>query len=507
MTTTTEALQLARLHAMLTTEKHDYLPQTISDGAKFMPHQWVLSAIDAALAEAAPAAAQDAHHAEMEDSRLTPGNDWRLPYDVTVGCGTHRKGTSFNTLVTRMRMLHREAFGPMPTPEQQAANLAALQGAAPAAPQEPPIQLHPLTKNLVHRFSQALMEKLAAAEAKYGYSDGWTASDWMDECRAKLLEHVAKGDPRDVAAYCAFLWHHGERTSVAQPAQEPSAQTERERFDAWYAREFPDDLPHPHKAYMRAAWQAALAGAAPAAPQEPRTPAQALQDMADNAQELGLGYEPQAQPAQEPKKISALDWRPCYNCACDSTGKWTHSFGCPNDPATFKPAAQPAQEPLCMCKDRPASKCPGEWEPGCDLGNNPKFARAAPAAQTPLTLREKLQEDCVKMGLYWRASDAHGVDCTSEQAAGLLANALGVEVNIIAQPAQPAPERDELLAMLAFISTADVGGELFPVGPTDTEFAMDGNTVVRHVGPWWFLRWHGETFIDAVRAAMKAAAK
>jgi hypothetical protein len=30
------------------------------------------------------------------------------------------------------------------------------------------------------------------------------------------LEHVAKGDPRDVAAYCAFLWHHGERTA-AQP--------------------------------------------------------------------------------------------------------------------------------------------------------------------------------------------------------------------------------------------------------------------------------------------------
>lgn len=32
-------------------------------------------------------------------------------------------------------------------------------------------------------------------------------------------------------------------------------------------------------------------------------------------------------------------------------------------------------EPLCMCKDRPLSKCPGEWEPGCDLGNNAKFAR------------------------------------------------------------------------------------------------------------------------------------
>lgn len=27
----------------------------------------------------------------------------------------------------------------------------------------------------------------------------------------------------------------------------------------------------------------------------------------------------------------------------------------------------------CMCKDRPASQCPGEWEPGCDLGANEKF--------------------------------------------------------------------------------------------------------------------------------------
>lgn len=30
--------------------------------------------------------------------------------------------------------------------------------------------------------------------------------------------------------------------------------------------------------------------------------------------------------------------------------------------------AQPAA--MCACKDRPASDCPGEWEPGCDLGAN-----------------------------------------------------------------------------------------------------------------------------------------
>jgi hypothetical protein len=35
---------------------------------------------------------------------------------------------------------------------------------------------------------------------------------------------------------------------------------------------------------------------------------------------------------------------------------------------------QPEQ---CSCGDRPKGKCPGEWEPGCDLGNNPAFARRA----------------------------------------------------------------------------------------------------------------------------------
>lgn len=43
---------------------------------------------------------------------------------------------------------------------------------------------------------------------------------------------------------------------------------------------------------------------------------------------------------------------------------------------TALPAAVPEVK-LCMCKDRPAGNCPGEWEPGCDLGNNPRYVRAA----------------------------------------------------------------------------------------------------------------------------------
>ncbi|MES2685717.1 MAG: hypothetical protein V4706_02785 [Pseudomonadota bacterium] len=73
-------------------------------------------------------------------------------------------------------------------------------------------ELHPLTKNLVVRFARALARKLLVAEKKYGHTDGWAKDDWLDECRRQLLDHVDKGDPVDVAAYCAFLWHHNSST-------------------------------------------------------------------------------------------------------------------------------------------------------------------------------------------------------------------------------------------------------------------------------------------------------
>jgi Lar family restriction alleviation protein len=81
------------------------------------------------------------------------------------------------------------------------------------------LRLHPATANLVSRFMEALIAKLAAAEAKYGYSDGWASPIWQEECRRQLHHHAEKGDPRDVAAYAAFCWHHG--WSTASPA-EPS---------------------------------------------------------------------------------------------------------------------------------------------------------------------------------------------------------------------------------------------------------------------------------------------
>lgn len=76
-------------------------------------------------------------------------------------------------------------------------------------------------EDLVWNFALALGNKLADAAKKYGYTDGWRSPDWMDECRTKLMDHIRKGDPRDVAAYCAFLWYHGESTaSIADPASQ-----------------------------------------------------------------------------------------------------------------------------------------------------------------------------------------------------------------------------------------------------------------------------------------------
>jgi hypothetical protein len=78
-----------------------------------------------------------------------------------------------------------------------------------------PGDLHPDSVELIAAFATAMAAKLRKAQIKYGYSNGWKDPNWMDECRQKLVEHLAKGDPRDVANYCAFLWHHGESTAAS----------------------------------------------------------------------------------------------------------------------------------------------------------------------------------------------------------------------------------------------------------------------------------------------------
>jgi hypothetical protein len=77
------------------------------------------------------------------------------------------------------------------------------------------------TADLVVRFSRALADKFFIAQEKYGYANRWLESgyEWPEpDCADRLLEHLAKGDPRDVAAYCAFLWHFGLPTRASKIA-------------------------------------------------------------------------------------------------------------------------------------------------------------------------------------------------------------------------------------------------------------------------------------------------
>ncbi|HFJ0174715.1 TPA: hypothetical protein ACGSXA_004198 [Escherichia coli] len=85
---------------------------------------------------------------------------------------------------------------------------------APPAP-EVPFGLHPDTQKLVTDFCTALAEKLYKAQLKYGYDADWKQDGWPTKCQAHFHQHIAKGDPRDVAAYCAFMWYHGWKTESA----------------------------------------------------------------------------------------------------------------------------------------------------------------------------------------------------------------------------------------------------------------------------------------------------
>ena len=62
---------------------------------------------------------------------------------------------------------------------------------------------------LVAGFAQALLEKLDKAGLDRENAHAWMEDGWADTLRKALREHVEKGDPRDVAAYSAFAWHHG----------------------------------------------------------------------------------------------------------------------------------------------------------------------------------------------------------------------------------------------------------------------------------------------------------
>src|SRR3546814_6176749 len=76
----------------------------------------------------------------------------------------------------------------------------------------------------VDRFAAELKMKLAQARAKG--RGGWDDDQELQQRLSDMLrEHVAKGDPRDVAILACFLWNREEAIAPAGPdAGKPSYQ-------------------------------------------------------------------------------------------------------------------------------------------------------------------------------------------------------------------------------------------------------------------------------------------
>lgn len=92
-----------------------------------------------------------------------------------------------------------------------------------------PVGLPQTLEQLFQGFGQALLEKALRAREKYGFpEDGWRQEGWQATLAKELLEHVHKGDPRDVAVYAAFAWYHGWSITPAAPYGQPNAAGQNE---------------------------------------------------------------------------------------------------------------------------------------------------------------------------------------------------------------------------------------------------------------------------------------
>lgn len=114
------------------------------------------------------------------------------------------------------------------------------------APQAPvmPFGLHPDTQKLVTDFCTALADKLYKAQLKYGYDTDWKQDGWPSQCQAHFHQHIAKGDPRDVAAYCAFMWWHGWSTKPAEGLESRTVTVKLPDYRNTYKSPLADEVEH-----------------------------------------------------------------------------------------------------------------------------------------------------------------------------------------------------------------------------------------------------------------------
>ena len=150
----------------------------------------------------------------ITDDRLLGNLETRinsLEIGERKGALSTQQATSLKAYRLAVQCLRSSATSNENATDNTAQQFEALAGsqAKPTAAPIIPEGLHPDTADLVIRFATALAEKLHRAEQKYGHANGWMATGWYNECLRQLWDHVEKGDPLDVAAYCAFMWHHG----------------------------------------------------------------------------------------------------------------------------------------------------------------------------------------------------------------------------------------------------------------------------------------------------------
>ena len=126
------------------------------------------------------------------------------------------------------------------------ANILALVEALEKAQQAPsmPLGLHPDTQKLVADFCTALAEKLYKAQLKYGYDTDWKQDGWTSQCQAHFHQHIAKGDPRDVAAYCAFMWWHGWSTKPDEGLESRTVSVKLPDYRNTYKSPLADEVEH-----------------------------------------------------------------------------------------------------------------------------------------------------------------------------------------------------------------------------------------------------------------------
>jgi hypothetical protein len=71
-----------------------------------------------------------------------------------------------------------------------------------------PKDLHPDTKELLINFVQKMGQKLRETEIKHNYGNSWKYDNWQLKCGKDFITHIEKGNPIDVANYCAFMDYH-----------------------------------------------------------------------------------------------------------------------------------------------------------------------------------------------------------------------------------------------------------------------------------------------------------